>query len=166
MKKYVLCILLMITTLLSSALPTYAAEPAQTTVQTADGSTVTYFEDGSFLTVSPVEAIEESASARATAMTIYARRDATYTTSDGTVEWKYTLNGTFSYVYGVSATCTDASYTYVINDDSWSFSNGSATKSGNVARGKGTFKYKVLLITIQTQKVDLTLTCDVYGDVT
>lgn len=127
---------------------------------------VIYFEDGSYLTISPVTIIEETTNARATASTKTGAKDVTRTKSNGDLAWKYTLTATFSYVSGTSSTCTSASYTKNIYDTSWEFSNGSATKSGNVATGKGTFKDKVLFVTTQTQNINITITCDTYGNLT
>ncbi len=167
MKKAVFCVLLIITTLLSSTLPAFANESAPVTAQTNDGSTVTVFADGSVLLVSPVYTIDDqSITTLATSTTLSRGKDVTYTDSNGNLEWKYTLTATFSYVSGVSSTCTKASYSQTINDSSWSFSDGSATKSGNTAYGKGTFKHKVLFITTKTYNIDISMTCDKYGNVT
>lgn len=167
MKKYILCVLLIITTLITASLPTYAVETVSEAsgVQMSDGSTVITYEDGSKLTIT-TEVTEEAPTTRATALNQYAKKTAEYEESDGTLAWTFTLNATFSYVYATSATCTDASYSYTIEDDGWSFSSGSATKSGNKATATGTFKFKVLFITTETQKPSLTLTCDIYGNVT
>ena len=88
---------------------------------------------------------------------------ATFEDSAGKVEWEYTLSAAFSYVSGSSSTCTSASYSKNIYDSSWSFSDGSATKSGNVATGKGKFVCKILFIPYKTYTIDLSITCDIYG---
>ena len=165
MKKFIIPILLVLATVFS-ALPVFAEETTPSVITTDDGSTITYFTDGSSITVSPVRDAVEANLVRATTQTLNKSKDVTYKDSDGNIEWKYTLSATFTYEYGVSATCTKASYTKTINDSAWSFSDGSATKSGNVATGKGTFKYKVLFITTQTRNINITLTCDKYGNVT
>ena len=125
-----------------------------------------YFDDGSYITVSPIVVVEESRQTRATAATKTGTRTVTFTDSSGNTDWKYTLTATFSYVSCTSSTCTSASYTKNIYDTSWEFSTGSATKSGNVATGKGTFKDKVLFVTTQTQNINVTITCDTYGNLT
>lgn len=164
MKKYILCILLIVTTLLSSALPAYADSAEPTTVQSADGSTVTYLEDGSVLTVSPVYVTETNSLARVT-KTASAKRVATYSDASGNLEWKYTLNASFAYDDGKYAACILAQYSHEIYGNGWKFSNGAATSTDNVARGTGQFKKTILFVT-KTQNVDLTLTCDTYGNIT
>ncbi|MGM9681333.1 MAG: hypothetical protein ACI3XR_07500 [Eubacteriales bacterium] len=146
-----------ITMLMVTALPAFAEETGASPVQTDDGSTVIYYEDGSKLTVSPARIVETQSSARATSKTVSSGRDATFTDSDGTLQWKYTLTATFSYVEGVSSTCTNASYTQTIYDSSWTFSDGSATKSGNVATGSGKYVKKILFITVNTYNIDIHL---------
>lgn len=131
-----------------------------------NGTEIIYFDDGSYITITPVIVIDESANTRASAVSKTGSKVASYTDSDGNVDWKYTLTATFSYVSGSSSTCTSASYTKTIYDSSWEFSNGSATKSGNKATGKGTFKDKVLFVTMQTKDVNITITCDTYGNLT
>ena len=83
---------------------------------------------------------------------------------DGNLEWEYTLFAEFEVVEGVTATCTSATYTQTIYASDWSFSNGNATKSGNTAYGVGTFKRKVLFITVDTANIDISISCDVYGN--
>lgn len=82
----------------------------------------------------------------------------------GNLEWEYTLFAEFSVIEGISATCTSATYTQTIYANDWSFSNGNATKSGNTAYGIGTFKRKVLFITVDTANIDISISCDVYGN--
>ena len=69
-------------------------------------------------------------------------------------------------VYGKSSTCIDASYTQTIYESDWTFSDGAAIKSGNTAIGNGNFKLKFFFVTVQTYEIDISLTCDVYGNVT
>lgn len=93
------------------------------------------------------------------------RKFATRYNSDGQIVWQYILEGTFSVINGVSANCTDSSYSTDIRISNWSFSDGNATKSGNKATGVGTFKYKRLWIVVtETVKIDLSITCDVNGN--
>lgn len=141
-----------------------ALEPSYTYELGSDGTEIYTYADGSRLIIT-TEEVQSTSSARASATTVTKTKTAKYENSDGTVAWEYTLTATFSYVAGVSSTCTNASYTYTINDDSWHFSDGAATKSGNTANGVGTFKKKVLFVTTQTHNVDLTLTCDINGNV-
>lgn len=123
------------------------------------------FEDGSRLVVSPVYRKEEAASTEAAENTITRFKDVDYVSSDGTLEWKYTLEGEFSYEYGVSSVCTRAGYFSTIYGDKWTFSNGSSYASGNTAHGEGNYKKKELFIVTRDVDVDITLTCDIYGNV-
>lgn len=83
---------------------------------------------------------------------------------DDELLWQYKLTGTFTVVEGVSATCTNATYTQTINDGYWHFSDGNAYAENNVAHGLGTFKKKVLFITLKTYNIDISVTCDAYGN--
>ncbi len=168
MKKVLACFLTVLF-LLSSAVFTVSAEESDDVnisriVKSEDGTTVTYFEDGSTLTLSSARRIESPVAPCATAETVSGNKVATFTDSSGNVEWKYTLTASFSYVKGSSSTCTNASYTKEIYESMWSFSNGSATRSGNSANGKGKFVYKILFITGKTCNIDLSITCDTYGN--
>ena len=130
-----------------------------------DGSYIVHYEDGATLTVSAPRIPDHADpdSTKGTLTVITRSIDATYRDSDGDLEWKYTLTGTFSYTYGVSSTCTSATYSQNIYQGSWEFSDGAATASGNQAHGTGTYKQKLLFITIRTVNVNLLLTCDKYG---
>ena len=86
--------------------------------------------------------------------------------SDDNLEWKYTLYATFEYEYGVSSVCTNAYYVQNIYKGNWTFSNGAAYTSANRAIGTGRYVEKYLFITINTIEVSLTMTCDVFGNVT
>lgn len=131
-------------------------------LHTDNSGTVVVYEDGSSLTISPIQYIEINS--RATASTQDAYRTYTYKNSSDEIEWEFILNATFSYVYGSSVTCTDTSYDYTIYKDSWKFSDGSTSSSGGTAYGYGTFKNKFLLITTKTINVEAEITCDVYGN--
>ena len=82
---------------------------------------------------------------------------------DGELIWKYVLTGEYTVVDGVSSVCTNAYYTYTINDSKWSINDPSTSYSDNVAYGYCVFKKKVLFITTNTITVDISLTCDVNG---
>jgi hypothetical protein len=128
---------------------------------TDSAPTIITFEDGSYLTISPIQSYESNSRAITTknAYQLY-----TFTNTSGELEWEFVLNATFNYVYGTSVTCTAASYDYTIYANSWKFSDGSASYSGATAHGYGTFKNKVLFITTKTINAELEITCDVYGN--
>lgn len=165
MKKTVISLFFAALVLCTFTLSVFAVPDAPTVLETEDGYTVIYYEDGSTLTISPVHVIESTENARSQSVTKTTSKDATYADSKGNLEWKYTLYGTFSYVYGVSSTCDKASYSQTIYDNSWSFSDGSAARYGNTAHGKGHYDKKVLFITTESKDVDVKLTCDIYGNI-
>ena len=168
--KKIFASVLFIAILFSLTTPSVFAENSFPEVESinyaADGGTTIYYDDGSVLTISPVQVSEADAQLLATSKTINADRIASYTDASDVLQWKYTLTGHFSYVYGVSSTCTGASYTQEICDSGWEFSDGAAIKSGNTAIGNGVYKLKFLFFTAKTYTIDISLTCDIYGNIT
>ena len=65
---------------------------------------------------------------------------------------------------GLSCACINSSYSTNIYKSTWSFSDGSSYYANNYARGLGIFKCKILFVTAQTVDIDVTLSCDVYGN--
>ena len=120
-------------------------------------SIVTYFEDGSYMT-EKVYAVQTRASG-----TVTGSKVKNYYDSDGNLDWKAVLTGTFSYT-GSSATCTAASCNVTIYDSSWHVSSKSASKSGNTAYGTVTMEYKLLGVTVDKKSTDLSLQCDANGN--
>ncbi len=165
--KKIITVLLLLSILCAFSLPTYAAgaEGEETNI----GNTqVVYFDDGSYVvTTLEVETIGSGDSGIApasTTQTIQGTRTAIWYSDDGDTEWEYILIGLYTVELGVSAVCTSASYTKTIYKSGWKFSDGSATAEGNVAYGGGVFKKKVLFITTKTATVDISITCDIYGN--
>lgn len=163
--KRILALVFSVTLVFGCCASVFASENEAHIVNYDDGSKVIWYADGSRTEISaPFESAPSST--KGTLTTITRSTYQAHYDSDGNLEWKYTLTGTFNYTYGVSASCTNASYTKTINNTSWSFSNGNATASGATATGVGTFTKKWLFITTDTVNVNLTLTCDKYGNVT
>lgn len=133
-------------------------------LQTDTAESITYLEDGSRIVISPVYG-EDDISVTGAINTVTKSREAYCEDSAGNLEWKYILTATFSYDYGISSTCTNASYTQTIYDSKWSFSNGSAERSGNTAYGKGNYIKKELSLVLKSADIDISLTCDIYGNV-
>ena len=89
---------------------------------------------------------------------------ATQTAKNGsTTLFSFTVHGTFTVNPGISATCTSSSYSHSITESAWSLDSASASKSGNKASASGTFKKKLLFITVDTMTLNLTLTCNANG---
>lgn len=108
-----------------------------------------------------VEEFSSSTETRATTSTKTGRK--TYTIyQDSEAVAKFILTGVFTYD-GTTSSCTSATYSTSIIDDSWKFTNTSASKSGNVATGNFTAKHYVLFIATKTITDSFTLTCNKSG---
>lgn len=104
-----------------------------------------------------------NANARSTTQT--AHKEYYITSSSNEVVAKYTLTATFTYPYNNTAKCTSATYSTKIYNSNWSFSDCSATTSGNKASGHFVATHKVLGITASTIDKTITLTCDKNGNI-
>ncbi len=123
---------------------------------------VEYLEDGSYIEIVVAEEVSDAATYATTTKSgskTYTGRD-----SDGSVQWKFTLKGTFSVNTGVSATCTSVSYSTSDIASGWSLDSASTSKSGAKAMADFVFKKKVLFVTTKTIEGSLTLTCDKNGN--
>ncbi len=166
MIKRLLSFIIVLTVLLGSSITAEAATASYSPAVMSDGSKVFVFEDGSRLTVSAPRCAYSSSDPSKTLQTKTVQIDSSFVDSNGEPEWRYTLTCVFSYEYGVSSTCTNAYYNQTIYQGNWTFSNGAATVSGNRGTGTGHYEKKILFITVKSIDVLLTLTCDVYGNVT
>lgn len=131
--------------------------PVRTLAVEPDNTTVTYFEDGSYL-VETILTVQARASG-----TVSGSKESTYHGSDGSAKWKAVLNGTFTYT-GSSATCTAASCSVTIYDNDWYTISRSASKSGNTAYGYATIGKKLLGVKVDEVSVSPTLKCDANGN--
>ncbi len=120
---------------------------------------IKYFEDGSYM-ITYVETSSMRASSEKTASKL-----SKYYNSNDKLLWSVTLTGTFSYT-GTSAICTASSVSSQIYDSSWKVTEAVASKSGNKATGSFVVKKYVLLVPIQSNDVNLTLTCSATGNIT
>lgn len=137
MKKITISIILILVLFMSLSVNALADNTLQATFESDNDSTVTLYEDGSKLTI--IRSTGDTTPcgyASSNSNTVSKRIEAKFENSDGEVEWIYTL---FSYVTGVSSVCTDAYYEQTIYQGNRTFPNGSATKSGNTARGTGNY---------------------------
>lgn len=156
-RKRFLSFLTAVIIVLVSVLPVYATDTAD-----VSSAGIIYFEDGSYTVVSEVYTTETVASR--TSYLRFGSREVTHYGSDGDMEWEYVLSATFSYEPGVSSICREASYDQTIYDDKWSFSDGEAYADDATAYGIGTYEKTVLFITVDTQMIDISITCDTYGN--
>ena len=140
-----------------------------TSYEKQDGSTLILFDDGSFIEISPIRYLSskamnaDSSNAKATQTTL-GQRDVYYSDSSGNIEWEYTLTANFTYTPGVSSTCTNATYSSNINANGWTLNDAAATRSGNTAYGVGVYIKKILLIKVKEVDIDISISCDSYGN--
>ncbi len=159
MKKFV-CIIVLCCLMLSLSLPAFANNSLDDIERS---STITYLDDGYYVVT---EVISNTVTSRASTFTKTANKVVTVYNGDNEVACQYTLFGEFQVVSGVSAVCTSATYTQNIYANGWTFSDGQATRSGATAYGVGKFTKKVLFITTKEINIDISFTCDIYGNVT
>ncbi len=165
MKKRILSIFLAVLFVFALTPSVFATDNAVS--NTSNSTTITYLDDGSYIVVTLITDDISSLSLNSTQSKSFNKvgnKFATCYDKNNNLEWKYTLSAEFEVVEGVSATCTSATYSQTIYANDWSFSNGNATKSGNTAYGVGTFKRKVLFVTVDTANIDISISCDVYGN--
>lgn len=123
--------------------------------------TVEYLEDGSSIITSVYEELVQTRS------NLYDKAGSKvyrYRNADGVVLWTLTVSGEFRVIEGASVTCTSASCSTAIYNDAWSCTRKSASPSGNQAVANGVFEMRVLGIVISTENVNVTLSCDPYGN--
>ena len=88
-----------------------------------------------------------------------------YYDSNNTMLWEFRLIAQFEVIPNVSATCVYSNYVNFIYQSEWSFENGESHYSGAYAYASGTFKKKVMFITTNTRNVNLSLYCDIHGNI-
>ncbi len=109
-----------------------------------------------------IEEIIETNQTRATS-TKTGKKTYTIYNSDSEAMARFVLTGKYTY-NGSTVSCTSATYSTTIYDDSWEFTSASASKSGAVATGKFTAKHYFLFVATQTVSKTITLTCDKNGN--
>lgn len=117
-----------------------------------------YLEDGSYFIISIVE---EADYARSSNTKSGQKKIIHYNTNDE-ILWSATLKATFTYT-GSSATCTNTTISYSVNDSNWSIISATATKSANSATGNVVAKQYFVGIPIKTLEQSVTLTCSADG---
>ena len=133
-----------------SCLPATANDMTNTTVE--------YFDDGSYIVIT----VAEQETALFATSTKSGSKFVNHYNSDDEKQWTVTIRGTFSYT-GTSSTCTAASVTYEIYNDSWRMKSATASKSANTATGDFTCKLYVLGIPVKTVEQTVTLSCSKTG---
>lgn len=123
--------------------------------------TVKCLEDGSSIITSVYEEVVQT---RSNLYTKTGSKVDRYVSAEGETVWSLTVHGEFRIIEGASVTCTSASCSTAIYNDAWSCTRKSASPSGNQAVANGVFEMRVLGIVISTENVNVTLSCDPYGN--
>lgn len=160
--KPILLSILMLFTLL--AVP-YRAEAA-VSGDTADNSTITYFDDGSYM----ITTIEDEPGSKtpsgiqpfAASTTVSKSKTARYYNSEGSVMWYLKVTGSFTYT-GSSAKCNSASVTAEAIGSTWKVSKLSAAHSGATAYASATGKQYIMGTVVNTMNKTISLTCSPTG---
>ena len=122
---------------------------------------VEYLEDGSFIITT---VYEEVVTTRSNLYTKTGTKERVYTDADGNIVWSLTVYGEFQVIEGASVTCTSARSSATIYDSEWECVTQYAYVSGNQAIAHGEFQRKLLGVVISSRTVDVTLSCDPYGN--
>lgn len=152
MRSKLIVLLTVITLLIVSTIPSFAAVPSNMETK------IELFADGSYAIITIEE--ETNTTPFAVAKTKTAQATYEYHSVQGKHEWDFFLKGTFSYDQK-TAKATAASINHKIHIDGWKRSSGDSWTTGATAKGKGTFKYLTL-----TKNVELGLKCSPTGTIT
>ena len=138
---------------------TISALPLAIGAEKYDGeSLVVQFEDGSYITE------EITLTQFRVRNAVSGSRVRNFYNSSGSLCWKITLYGVFSYD-GSSATCTSSSCDVTLYSSDWYVISKSAGKSGNSATASVTMGELAAGATVSRVPVSLTLKCDGKGNV-
>lgn len=150
--KKIMSILLVMSILVMFPITAFASED---TSSANKNTYTTYFDDGSYYVTTITESLTRS--------TKSGTKTTTHYNSSGEALWKASVNGSFTYT-GSSVTCTSASHSVTIYEDVWYTYSQNSYKSGNKAIANVVMKRKFLGIVVETKEANLTLTCDVNGN--
>lgn len=160
MKKF-LAIIFTTVILVCSIIPVVHADSNTMNYLYETSSYTEYFEDGSYT----VTTIKQSPTGRSTTYTKVGEKHVDLYNSSDVLQWSYTLIGTFYVNEGVSVVCTESTYSSTIYENSWSLTAHDNSYSNNIAHGTATYKKKVLFVTTNVRDVDVSIGCDIYGNV-
>ena len=118
---------------------------------------VEYFEDGSYCVIALEVECGRAAGAK------NGTKNYSYYSGDNKLLWTVSLTGTFTYS-GISSTCTASNVRITIYNDSWYTEYKASHMSANSALGEASMCRKILGVTVEKRIVELTLTCDVDGN--
>ena len=120
---------------------------------------IIYYEDGSYMLIE-TKYIDTRATSTRVGYRSYTRYSAT-----NQIQWVATLSATFEYDKS-TAVCLSSNCDVEITNTNWHLVSKSASKSGATATAQVTMQHKLLGITINTETIDLSLTCSPNGDFT
>lgn len=156
-----LCSMLLVLSCFTYAPCVRAVEEEPFVAQVLISKTVEYLEDGSMITTSVYENVVSS---RSNLYNKSGTKERVYTDANGNIVWSLTVHGEFRVIEGASVTCTSASCSSAIYNDNWNCTRKSASPSGSQAVANGVFERTVLGIVISTENVNVTLSCDHFGN--
>lgn len=120
---------------------------------------IVYYDDGSYMVIETTYIDTRATSTRV------GYRTYTWYSAFNNEEWIATLSATFEYDK-TTAVCLSSNCDVEIIDTNWRLESKSASKSGATATAQVTMQHKLLGITINTETIDLSLTCSPNGDFT
>lgn len=123
--------------------------------------TVEYLDDGSMIVTS---VYEESVTARSSLYTKTGSKIDRRINAEGEELWSFTVSGEFRVIEGASVSCVSASCSSQVLHENWSCTQKSAAPSGSQAVANGQFQKTLLGIVLDTENVNVTLSCDQYGN--
>ena len=156
-----ICCIMLVLSCISFAPRANASEAEQSNAQVLINQTVEHLEDGSMIITS---VYEDVVSSRSNLYNKSGHKERAYRDAKGNILWTLTVYGEFRIIEGASVTCISAACSSEIYDPNWSCTRKSAAPSGNQAVANGVFEMIVLGIAISRQEVNVTLSCDPYGN--
>ncbi len=119
---------------------------------------IEYLEDGSYF-----ETIVQTQSLAKTTSKI-GTKTLNYKSSSGETLWSITVYATFTYLNGVSCSCTNVSGSSVSYNSTWKVTSAATSKSANKASASATGKHYSGSTLVESISKTVTLTCDTYGN--
>ena len=159
--RKLICVLLVVLICLGTAFGVWADDGSSVNNLELVSETVEYYEDGSTLVIS---VFVEPIRSRSNLYNRVGRKVYEYRDADGDILWTFAVTGEFRVLEGASVTCISASCSTEIFDEAWACTRRYAETSGSWAIANGEFERSLLGIVIDRDTVQVSLTCDVYGN--
>ena len=159
--RKLICVLLVVLICRGAACGVWADDSSSVNNLELVSETVEYYEDGSMLVISVFEKMMLS---RSNLYNRVGRKVYEYHNANGTILWTFAVTGEFRVLEGASVTCISASCSTEIFDEAWACTRRYAETSGSWAIAHGEFTQTLLGIVIDRDTVQVSLTCDVYGN--